>query len=91
MRSRKMKMTPFLIKLVKEKQSKTNKIKYNMAKVKANAAEIVITIIAIAVMLSSCGSTHSLCPSYSQENSKMTQEEYYSSAYHDCANCDEID
>tara|TARA_R100001440_G_scaffold31516_3_gene50084 strand:+ start:101 stop:391 length:291 start_codon:yes stop_codon:yes gene_type:complete len=64
MRSRAMKMTPFLIKLVKEKQSKTNKIKYNMAKIKNNAAEIVITAVAIAIMCASCGSTHSVCPSY---------------------------
>ena len=35
-----------------------------MAKAKANAAEIVITIIAIIMLISSCGSTHSLCPSY---------------------------
>ena len=64
---RAMKMTPFLIKLVKEKQSKTNKIKYNMAKVKANAAEIVITVVAIIVLLSSCGSTYT-CPAYSNHN-----------------------
>ena len=29
-----------------------------------NAAEIIITIVAIIIMLSSCASTHSLCPSY---------------------------
>ena len=36
----------------------------NMTKVKANAAEIVITVIAIIMLLSSCGSTHYVCPSY---------------------------
>tara|TARA_R100001443_G_scaffold104470_1_gene113153 strand:- start:70 stop:243 length:174 start_codon:yes stop_codon:yes gene_type:complete len=35
-----------------------------MAKVKANAAEIIITILAIIMLVSSCSSTHSLCPSY---------------------------
>ena len=37
----------------------------NMTKVKANAAEIVITVITILILtLSSCGSTHYVCPSY---------------------------
>ena len=35
-----------------------------MAKIKSNAAEIVITIVAITILLCSCGSTHSVCPSY---------------------------
>jgi hypothetical protein len=34
-----------------------------MAKVKANAAEIVITIMTIVVLMSSCGSNY-MCPSY---------------------------
>ena len=34
-----------------------------MAKVKANAAEIIITIMTIVVLMSSCGSSY-LCPSY---------------------------
>ena len=67
MRSKKMKMTPFLIKLIKEKQSKTNKIKFNMAKLQANAAEIIITIVAITILLCSCGSTYT-CPAYSNHN-----------------------
>ena len=78
MRSRKMKMTPFLIKLVKEKQSKTNKIKFNMAKVKANAAEIIITIVAITLILCSCSSTHSVCPSYGKG---VTEQELGSDMY----------
>ena len=70
MRSRKMKMTPFLMKLVKEKQSKTNKIKFNMAKVKANAAEIIITIVAITILLCSCGSTYN-CPAYGKKGTHI--------------------
>jgi len=35
----------------------------NMAKVKANAAEIIITIMTIVVLMSSC-SNHYTCPSY---------------------------
>ena len=42
---------------------KLNKVS-NMAKVKANAAEIIVTILAIIMLVSSCGSTHGLCPSY---------------------------
>ena len=42
---------------------KLNKVS-NMAKVKANAAEIIITIVSITILLCSCSSTHSLCPSY---------------------------
>ena len=76
MRSRTMKMTPFLMKLVKEKQSKTNKIKFNMAKIKSNAAEIVITIVAITILLCSCSSTHSVCPSYG-----ITEQELGSDMY----------
>jgi hypothetical protein len=57
-----------------------------MAKIKSNAAEIIITIVAITILLCSCGSTSGLCPSYSQEQSI---EEYYSSL--DCQNCDEVD
>ena len=57
-----------------------------MAKVKANAAEIIITILAVIMLLSSCGSTYGTCPAYSQETS---QEEYYSS--NECQNCDEVD
>jgi len=75
---RAMKMTPFLIKLIKEKQSKTNKIKLNMAKIKNNAAEIVITAIAIAMMCASCGSTHSTCPSYGKG---VTEQELGSDMY----------
>jgi len=80
---RAMKMTPFLIKLVKEKQSKTNKIKYNMAKVKANAAEIVITIVAIIIMsMSSCGAIWQIdmvatCPAYAGVTEKMLGEDMY--------------
>ena len=76
--SRQMKMTPFLIKLLKEKQSKTNKIKYNMAKVKTNAAEIIITIVAIAILISSCGSTHGLCPSYGVTEQELGSDMYAS-------------
>ena len=57
-----------------------------MVKIQANAAEIIITIVAITILLCSCGSTSGLCPSYSQEQS---MEEYYSSL--DCQNCDEVD
>ena len=35
-----------------------------MAKVKANAAEIIITIMTIVVLMSSCGGNHYTCPSY---------------------------
>ena len=35
-----------------------------MTKIKSNAAEIVVTVIAIIVLISSCSSTHSVCPSY---------------------------
>ena len=43
-----------------------------MARVKANAAEIVITIVAIIILLSSCGTTsssvmkHGVSPKYNQ-------------------------
>ena len=78
MRSRTMKMTPFLMKLVKEKQSKTNKIKFNMAKIKSNAAEIIITIVAITILLCSCGSTHSVCPSYGMTEQQLGSDMYAS-------------
>ena len=42
-----------------------------MAKVKANAAEIIITIVAIVILISSCGSTYGTCPAYSYENDKQ--------------------
>ena len=48
----------------------------NMAKIKANAAEIVITIIAIIMLLSSCGSTHSLCPSYGVTEQELGSDMY---------------
>ena len=47
-----------------------------MTKVKNNAAEIIITIMTIIVLMSSCGGNHYTCPSY---------------AMIDCENCDEID
>ena len=47
-----------------------------MTKVKANAAEIVITIIAIIMLLSSCGSTHSLCPSYGVTEQELGSDMY---------------
>ena len=58
-----------------------------MQKVKDNyMAELIIATVIATMLISSCGSTSGLCPSYSQE---MTQDEYYSAL--DCANCDEID
>jgi PBP1b-binding outer membrane lipoprotein LpoB len=36
----------------------------NMAKVKNNAAEIIITVIATALLLTSCAGNHYTCPSY---------------------------
>jgi len=42
-----------------------------MAKVKANAAEIVVTVVAIIVLLSSCGSTYT-CPAYSSHKLNTT-------------------
>jgi hypothetical protein len=51
---------------------KLNKVS-NMAKVKANAAEIIITIVSITILLCSCSSTHSLCPSYG--NKGVTEAE----------------
>ena len=50
-----------------------------MAKVKANAAEIIITILAIIMLISSCSSTHSLCPSYG--NKGVTEAELGSDMY----------
>ena len=46
-----------------------------MTKVKNNAAEIVITIMTILCLMSSCASSYT-CPSYAQI---------------ECQNCDEID
>ena len=58
-----------------------------MTKIKDNyLAEIIILIVIATMLLTSCGSTSGLCPSYSQEQSI---EEYYSSL--DCQNCDEVD
>ena len=49
-----------------------------MAKIKSNAAEIVITIVTILILISSCGSTHSVCPSYGQG---VTEEQLGSDMY----------
>jgi len=58
-----------------------------MNKVKDNyIAELIIASIISIMLLTSCGSTGGLCPSYSQEQSI---EEYYSSI--ECENCDEVD
>jgi len=46
-----------------------------MAKVKSNAAEIIITILTIIMLLCSCSSTYQ-CPAYTQI---------------ECENCDELD
>ena len=35
-----------------------------MTKIKTNAAEIIITILAIITLLTSCGGNHYVCPSY---------------------------
>ena len=35
-----------------------------MTKVKNNAAEIVLTVITIAIIMSSCGNHYTTCPSY---------------------------
>ena len=50
-----------------------------MAKVKANAAEIIITIVAIIILLSSCGSTNSLCPSYGKGVTEAEVGDMYAS------------
>ena len=49
-----------------------------MAKVKANAAEIIITILAIIMLVSSCGSTHGLCPSYGVTEQELGSDMYAS-------------
>ena len=54
--------------------------------IKNNVAELILALITIIVLTSSCGSTYSTCPAYSQET---TQEVYYASL--DCQNCDEVD
>ena len=48
-------------------------LKYNnMTKVKNNAAEIVITVITLVFLLSSCGGNHYTCPSYGSTNQNTT-------------------
>jgi|TARA_A100000172_G_scaffold35608_1_gene21666 hypothetical protein len=54
--------------------------------IKNNVAELILALITIIVLTSSCGSTSGLCPAYSQETS---QEVFYASL--DCQNCDEVD
>ena len=49
-----------------------------MAKIKSNAAEIIITIVAIIMLLSSCGSTHGLCPSYGVTEHELGSDMYAS-------------
>ena len=43
-----------------------------------NAAEIIITIVAIIILISSCGSTHSLCPSYGMTEQQLGSDMYAS-------------
>ena len=60
-----------------------------MQKVKDNyIAELIIAAVVTIMLLTSCGSTSGLCPSYSQESNK-SMEDYYSSL--NCQNCDEVD
>jgi hypothetical protein len=49
-----------------------------MAKLQANAAEIIITIVAIIILISSCGSTHGLCPSYGVTEQELGSDMYAS-------------
>ena len=44
-----------------------------------NAAEIIITIVAIIILISSCGSTHSLCPSYGKGVTEAEVGDMYAS------------
>jgi len=48
-----------------------------MTKVKNNAAEIIITVIATALLLSSCGGNHYTCPSYAGVTEQMLGEDMY--------------
>ena len=47
-----------------------------MAKIQANAAEIIITIVAIIILLCSCSSTHSVCPSYGVTEQQLGKDMY---------------
>jgi len=42
-----------------------------MTKVKSNAAEIIITVITLVFLLSSCGGNHYTCPSYGNSNTNQ--------------------
>ena len=45
-----------------------------MTKVKNNAAEIIITVIATALLLTSCGGNHYTCPSYGNTNTQNVNQ-----------------
>ncbi len=42
-----------------------------MNKVKSNAAELILALITITILTTSCGSTYGTCPAYSYENDKQ--------------------
>ena len=47
-----------------------------MTKVKNNAAEIIITVIATALLLTSCGGNHYTCPSYGVTEEMLGEDMY---------------
>ena len=42
-----------------------------MTKLKNNAAELILALITITILTTSCGSTYGTCPAYGYENDKQ--------------------